>query len=172
MSKILRIGHVALRCKDLETTVSFYRDVLGCPVKFRLTFREWLNFRKIQAAEKGETLTEEYVDGLAKRGDETWIAYMDLGGQFIELFDAEGATIEAIPDGRFFNYQHVSLELDDIHDFTEKIREKGAPIDSEPSLGLEHTWQMWSHDPDGNKIEFMQYTDRSYQVVGKEKSEY
>lgn len=29
-----------------------------------------------------------------------------------------------------------------------------------------------SHDPDGNKIEFMQYTDRSYQVVGKPEIEY
>ena len=57
-------------------------------------------------------------------------------------------------------------------DFTEKIRATGAPIDSEPAMGMEHTWQMWSHDPDGNKIEFMQYTDKSYQVVGKPKIEY
>ncbi len=25
---------------------------------------------------------------------------------------------------------------------------------------------MWVHDPDGNKFEIMQYTDKSFQVVG------
>ena len=32
---------------------------------------------------------------------------------------------------------------------------------------MDNTWQMWSHDPDGNKIEFMQYTEKSFQLVGR-----
>ena len=28
-------------------------------------------------------------------------------------------------------------------------------IDREPKLGLDHNWQAWISDPDGNKIELM-----------------
>lgn len=32
--------------------------------------------------------------------------------------------------------------------------------------GQSETWQMWIHDPDGNKFEIMQYTDKSLQHHG------
>ena len=169
--KIKSIGHAAYKCENLEKTVAFYRDVLGCPVKFELTYREWLNYNLQKAEKEGKTMDPEWVGHMKALGDQVWITYIDINGEFIELFYPEGVTEHQLP-GRTLNYQHLSLEVDDIHAFTEKIRALGAPIDSEPSLGLEHTWQMWSHDPDGNAIEFMQYTDRSYQLVGKEKSEY
>ena len=42
----------------------------------------------------------------------------------------------------------------------------GINIDIEPKIGNSHTWQMWIHDPDGNRIEMMQYTDESFQITG------
>ena len=44
--------------------------------------------------------------------------------------------------------------------------EAGIEIDIEPNKGQSETWQMWIHDPDGNKCEIMQYTDLSLQHQG------
>lgn len=163
------IAHAAFKCKNVEETVNFYTKCLGCTVKFTLTYKEWLAHLNKQEAETGVPTDPGYkksVEALAA-ADQTWITYIDLGNdQFIELFHPEGTTEHGLTDGRL-NFQHLAIEVDDIHAFTEKIRANGAPIDIEPSFGLEHTWQMWSHDPDGNKIEFMQYSERSFQLVGK-----
>lgn len=35
------------------------------------------------------------------------------------------------------------------------------------SLGIDNTWVMWMKDPDGNPFEIMEYTDKSYQVIGR-----
>ena len=85
----------------------------------------------------------------------------------MELFDRGSATIPCEPTGEHLNYSHVALLVEDIHAAHAELVEKGVPIDTPPKLGLEGTWQMWSHDPDGNKIEFMQYTETSWQLTGK-----
>lgn len=137
-----------------------------------MLYSEFYAFKKEKAQVDGKKLDPVFWDAFGKYGDKAWIKYIKLGSVFVELFDAGSVTEHLIPDDKFLNYQHLSLLVDDIHKFTEKIRKAGVPIDDEPAVGMEHTWQMWSHDPDGNKIEFMQYTDKSYQVVGKPVSEY
>lgn len=170
--KVLGMSHVAYKCADLEKTVHYYRDILGGEPAFTLLYSEFYIFQKQKAEAEGHELDPSFYENFGKYGDRVWISYVKFGGVFVELFDAGAATESMMPDDTTFNYQHLSLEVDDMQAFTEKIRKAGAPIDSEPAMGMEHTWQMWSHDPDGNKIEFMQYTDRSYQVVGKPEIEY
>lgn len=172
MSKVLGMSHVAFKCADLNKTVEYYRDVLGGEEAFELLYSEFYIFKKQEAEAAGVEFDPSFEKNFGVYGDKVWIRYVKFGPVFVELFDAGAADKYFEYDDSHFNYQHLSLEVDDIHEFTEMIRSKGAPIDSEPALGLEHTWQMWSHDPDGNKIEFMQYTDRSYQVVGKPEIEY
>lgn len=172
MSKVLGMSHVAYKCANLDETVKYYRDVLGGEEAFELLYSEFYVFQKQKAAKEGHPLDSSFEKNFGVFGDKTWIRYVKFGSVFVELFDAGLADQYLSYDDYHFNYQHLSLEVDDIHDFTEKIRAAGAPIDSEPAMGMEHTWQMWSHDPDGNKIEFMQYTDKSYQVVGKPAIEY
>jgi expansin (peptidoglycan-binding protein) len=46
---------------------------------------------------------------------------------------------------------HVCLLMDDVH----------APIDAEPTIGLDGNWQVWTHGPDGNRIELMQISEGS-----------
>ena len=48
----------------------------------------------------------------------------------------------------------------------EELVKAGIEIDIEPNKGQSETWQMWIHDPDGNKFEIMQYTDKSLQHHG------
>lgn len=172
MSQIIGMSHVAFKCKNLEETYRFYTEVLGGVPAFELLYSEFYIFQKQKAEQEGHPLDPSFDENFGKYGDRVWIRYVKFGSVFVELFDAGPATENMFPDDFHFNYQHLSLEVDDMAGFTEKIRQAGAPIDSEPAMGMEHTWQMWSHDPDGNRIEFMQYTDRSYQVVGKKEIEY
>lgn len=172
VGKILGMSHVAYKCKDVNASVEFYRDVLGGEEAFELLYSEFYIYQKQLASQAGKPLDPSFDENFGKYGDKVWIRYVKFGPVFVELFDTGAATDYLFPDDYHWGYQHLSLEVDDIHAFTEKIRNAGAPIDSEPAMGMEHTWQMWSHDPDGNKIEFMQYTDKSYQLVGKPEIEY
>lgn len=163
---ILGIGHPAYNCKDVAVSTAFYTDVLGFKVKFRLYYRDWIDHLKKNAAAEGKEMDPEFLAKYENILDTAWITYIEVAeGQFLELFDAAGAEIRTVPDG--FTYNHLAIVTDDIHELHKYLVEKGAPIDTPPSFGLENTWQMWSHDPDGNKIEFMQYTPESWQLVGR-----
>jgi lactoylglutathione lyase len=86
------------------------------------------------------------------------LVYLHVSGdRFIEVFPGGPA-----PD-REQSYRHICLLTDDISAAVERLRENGAPIDSEPLLGLDGNLQAWSHDPDGNQIELMQLSERSPQ---------
>lgn len=146
--RIQQFGHLAFTCRDLDVSLRFYKEVLGLKEKFCLNYED----------------TNRQVDG-----DQRWIVYMEVGdGSFIELFNGRDASSPAVPTGEDYNYQHMALIVPDIHAAYNELVEKGAPVDAAPGLGCDGTWQMWSHDPDGNRIEFMQYTDRSYQLYGRE----
>lgn len=147
--KIKELGHIAFKCRDLKASEHFYSDILGFKRAFSLTY-------------------QDQSPNTSFPHDKEWIVYLKITDTlFLELFDREHAEKSGVPDWNTFNYQHMALIVDDIHDLRNYLSDKGVPIDDEPKLGVDNTWQMWSHDPDGNKIEFMQYTDKSYQVVGK-----
>jgi len=160
---VKEIGHLAFTCADLEASIEFYRDKLGFKNKFCISYADFLEHQKKQPDADPAHLA--YLESVK---DKIWIAYFEMGGgQFVELFDRGNADIPCVPTGKHLNYSHVALLVDDIHAAHAELIEKGVPIDTPPKLGLEGTWQMWSHDPDGNKIEFMQYTAASWQLTGK-----
>lgn len=89
---------------------------------------------------------------------EPWIEYIKVGsGQFIELFYSEGLPAKGC------SYAHLCLEVDDIQEIAGRLTAMGAPLDSPPKQGRDTNWQCWSHDPDGNRIEFMCLSDTSPQ---------
>ena len=166
--KISQFGHVAFRCSDLDASLAFYRDQLGFPEKFRLTYADYIEAVRRSAETAGQPVNQAFVDKLAAKKDGIWIIYLELGnGSFIELFDKEDATVPNPPGNEKFNYLHLALEVGDIHALKEELIAKGVEIDRGPTLGVEGTWQMWTHDPDGNQIEWMQYTEKSMQLIGR-----
>lgn len=87
-----------------------------------------------------------------------WIQYLKVAdGMFIELFYG---SPQPAPQG---SYSHLCLEVDDIQAMVQRLRDQGLPLDAGPSLGKDGNWQCWSHDPDGNRIEFMQISPDSLQ---------
>lgn len=61
------------------------------------------------------------------------------------------------------------MEVENLRDFRQAIIDRGGAeyIDGEITLGVDKAWQMWMHDPEGNKFELMEYTEDSYQIKGR-----
>lgn len=91
---------------------------------------------------------------------EPWIVYLKVSrGQFIELFYGGKERTESSA-----GYSHLCLEVDDIHEIADRIKSRGAALDSGPSQGMDTNWQCWVKDPDGNRIEMMQLNPLSPQM--------
>ncbi len=93
-----------------------------------------------------------------ERGERTGV-YLRVGGRsFIELFtgQAQSAAAQA-------SYRHFCLEVDDIEQAVAGLRQRGIDC-TDVKMGLDHSWQAWLSDPDGNRIELHQYTDASWQA--------
>ncbi len=88
------------------------------------------------------------------------LIYLHIAGdRFIEVFPGGPA-----PDPqRKGSFMHLCLVVDDVKAMAEALREAGIAIDRGPSLGLDHNWQAWVRDPDGNAIEMMQLVEHSPQ---------
>ena len=129
---IRRLGHLALRVADMEKALDFYCAKLGLKRAFDLN----------------------------RPSGEAWIVYLKVAeGQFIELFYGGKDPVVTTPASIGFN--HLCLEVDDIQETAERMRQLDVPLDVQPKLGMDHNWQCWVRDPDGNRIEFMQLMPNS-----------
>jgi lactoylglutathione lyase len=91
------------------------------------------------------------------------LVYLHVAGdRFIEVFPG-GPSPEERPEKQSF--MHICLSVDDLNATVESLREQGVAIDTEPTMGLDFNMQAWIADPDGNKIELMQYSPESPQVA-------
>ena len=167
--RIKTISHIGFNCKDLETSIRFYCDILGCTHKFTLTYGDLADGIAEEAKQAGKK-PPFYVKIMKKRMCNTkWCVYLELTeGNFIELFNLTSAKRPRIPTQKDLNYTHYALEVEDLKTVREQIIASGGSqyIDTEPKRSVDNTWQMWMHDPDGNKFELMEYTPESLQVVG------
>lgn len=91
------------------------------------------------------------------------LIYLHIAGdRFIEVFPNGPSAAERAGKQSFM---HICLAVDDIETFVEEIRAAGITIDVEPKMGLDFNVQAWITDPDGNKIELMQYSPESPQIA-------
>lgn len=88
------------------------------------------------------------------------LVYLHVAGdRFIEIFPGGPA-----PDAnRVGSFMHLCLLTDDLHGMVDHLREAGIAIEQAPKEGLDHNWQAWIRDPDGNPIELMQLVPHSPQ---------
>lgn len=166
------ISHLGFNCKDIEKSIAFYRDIMGCKEKFVLTYGDVAADIRKKCDAEGKKYPL-YLHGMKRMEKIKWSVYLTwTENTFIELFYVPSAKRKHVPDsGKDLNYTHFSLEVSDLHVFRQQILARGgAPyIDSEIERGIENTYNMWMHDPDGNRFEVMEYTPESFQVVGRTK---
>ncbi len=169
-SQIRTISHLGFNCRDIEKSIAFYRNVMGCTEKFTLTYGDVADDIRKQCNRDGKKYPL-YLLGMKRMKNTKWSVYMQWADRsFIELFYIPNARRRHIPDsGKDLNYTHYALEVSDIYAFRDQVLAKGgAPyVDTEIATGIENTLQFWMHDPDGNRFEIMEYTPSSYQVTGR-----
>ena len=127
---IAGIGHVALRCRDIEETAAFY-DRLGIPIAYRMA----------------------RADGGA--GEPVFLKVAP--GAFLELFSGgTGAPDEPERARTRPGLVHVCLHVEDIHAFHDGIAERGVTSNGEPKLGRGGNWSFTLTDPNGIGVEVIQ----------------
>ncbi len=100
----------------------------------------------------------EKVFDFEKEG--SWFGfYLRTGNNsFIEVF--EGKT------GQPGSIIHLCLEVDDIDATIGEIRGRGIEV-GDKKLGADNNYQAWLEDPNGVKIELMQYLPDNCQQTGR-----
>ena len=123
--------HAGFVVRDRAAIDKFYRDILG----FRL-----------------------YWSGGMEEGHTDWVAMqMPEGRQWIEYMMTEK---DAQPSAQLLGVlNHVSLGVSDIKATTKALRERGwnPKEEGEPQMGKDGKWQLNVYDPDGTRIEFMEF---------------
>lgn len=130
---IKSIGHAAFDCYEFEKTLDFYTRVLGFEPMFNLHHEN----------------------------DELWITYLRVSDEtFIELFPKSGER-----PAQSGTYSHLCLEVDDIEITAKTVTERGAVLSGDGTIktGKDGNLQVWTSDPEGNRIEFMQMMPDSLQ---------
>ena len=124
----MRLLHTMIRVGNLDKSLAFYTDVLGMKL-----------LRK-----------KDYPDGkftlaFVGYGDETEQACIEL----THNWDTDHYTLGS-------GYGHIALEVDDVYQACDRIREKGGVITREPGP-MKHgsTILAFVEDPDGYKIELL-----------------
>ena len=93
------------------------------------------------------------------RNDAPFGFYLHLGhNTFIEVFRGEGQTKEGV-------IRHLCLEVQDIESVRRRLLDAGYEA-TEKKLGADQSWQFWSTDPGGVRLEFHEYTPQSSQNTG------
>jgi lactoylglutathione lyase len=129
------LGHIAIRARDIEASAKFYTDVVGFKEAFRMNNLE---------------------------GGKLGMIYLYIApSQFIEIFPNGGGELT---DNNTIGLKHICIEVDNAAQFQEELRARGAPIDTELKTGHSKCIQFWTHDPDGNRIEFMELPPESLQA--------
>ena len=120
--------HAGFVVKNMAAENHFYRDLLG----FRLY---WYGGFKDQDTDWYEI---QVPDG------SNWIEYM--------------LNIPANADKRELGVQnHFSLAVKDIHATADLLRENGLEKFDGPEIGRDGKWSLDAYDPDGTRIEFMEF---------------
>lgn len=128
------IAHLAFQVSNMDRSIQFYESGLGFKKKFVL-----------------------YDDA-----NNPWIVYLQVSkDQFIELFYAHEPLISTANSR---SYQHLCIEVTDIQTVARDLKDSGIPLDQPIVMGLDHNYQCWIHDPDGNPIELMEYGEGSLQL--------
>jgi catechol 2,3-dioxygenase-like lactoylglutathione lyase family enzyme len=138
---IRKLAHLNFLTNDLDKIADFYVNKLGMKIAFTLDNKEGKPFGYYFAC--GDTTFLEFFD--QAMAAEVW-----------------GGTVEELRSGT--RYKHFCLEVTGLKEFCKSLQGKGVPV-SDIKMEMDHSFQAWIADPDGNAIELMEYTPASLQLT-------
>ena len=123
--EVKELGHIVLYVRDLNRSVSFYRDVLG-----------W------------HQVTDD-VPGMRAVAFSSGRTHHEL------LLIEVGPTAQPLPTGAHVGLYHFGLKVgdsdDELREALARIKDAGVPIAGASDHTVTHS--LYIHDPDGNEIE-------------------
>ncbi len=129
-----RIDHVEIVTDKPEETEAFYTQVLGFRVKAR--------------------------DRIERPGSALGLVYLDLGGTVVELISYEGVyegvAVDPAPQTEHLGYRMIALEVDDMQQTADYLKEKGVDIVWGPVVRPTYA-RAEICDPNGYRIELRQW---------------
>ena len=125
-----RIDHVEIVTDKPEATEAFYTEVLGFRVKAR--------------------------DRIERPGSALDLVYLDLGGTVVELISYEGVVVDPAPEKEHLGYRMIALEVDDMQQTADYLKEKGVDIVWGPVVRPTYA-RAEICDPNGYRIELRQW---------------
>lgn len=139
---IRQLAHLNFVTDDLAKVIDFYVNKLGLQVRFTLNNKQDQPFGYYFGC--GNTTFLEFFD--QKMASEVW------GGNVMELTSGS-------------RYRHFCLEVTGLDEFCSSLRSRGVAV-TDISMGMDNSRQAWVTDPDGNRIELMEYGPLSSQLTG------
>jgi len=138
---IRKLAHLCLVTDRLQPMVEFYTQKLGFKIQF--IFRNNDN---------------DIFGYYLHTGDSTFIEIFDRLGKHKQWGKGDP---EPLKGGNQMN--HLCFEVTGLKEFRTELISRGVKI-GDISSGMDHSLQAWTGDPDGNAIEFMEYTHASWQL--------
>ncbi|MFW2504167.1 VOC family protein [Clostridium diolis] len=153
---------VALQIHDEINMKNFYCRGLGLKKAYTMTYGDLAKWMENTGA-----ADEQNLSLLRMMAAMPYIDYIEIAPhQYIEFFYCTGQKKKEERDlSKFYGYQHICLEVSDIHKAWDAVVNNGIKPDTEIALGVEGAYQFWLTDPDGNKIELMEYTSAAKHLL-------
>lgn len=124
----MRLGHVAIRVKDIERMLDFYCRGLGLSEAFRINNE----------------------DGSLR------IIYIHVSeGQYLELC-LGGEERPKFDDQKSLGVRHVSFTVADLAKYKKEVEDRGVVFDSEILKLRDNNLTVFLFDPEGNKLEIVE----------------
>lgn len=164
--KVKTISHLALQVKDMEAMLHFYRDALGFRLICDTTYDYVLDSLRayIPFAREAELENLKAVEkSFAPKAGKPWFVYLRMTeNQLLELFYAD-ENYDPVCN-QHCSYRHLSLEVENIEEAKRDLLRAGIQLKTDIYMGPDKTKTLWITDPEGNEIEFMEYTSDSLQL--------
>ena len=141
---ISSIRHVGIVVSNLETSLRFYRDLLGLPV-----YKRCLEESTFIAELTG-------IPGVRLE----WVKLMIPKGGLIELLQYHSHPDSAQPENRPSNRlgcSHIAVTVGDLARLYDNLLDAGYPCKSAPLLSPDGKVRIvYAHDPDGTILELIE----------------
>jgi glyoxylase I family protein len=147
------LHHVAVATNDLERTLAFYRDLLGCEV---VTDWSW---------PKG-TAEADAVTGLHDCSARS--VMLRIGNAYVELFQyfsPETAEGDPAPRACDPGITHLCLDVVDLDAEYTRLTAAGMRFHCKPQEVSPGVWTTYGRDPDGNIVELQQVDNDRHRIA-------
>ncbi|MCC8103711.1 MAG: Gfo/Idh/MocA family oxidoreductase [Clostridiales bacterium] len=160
-SQVSYTTQVAYQVKDGLNMERFYCMGLGLRKVDTLTYGDLAD-----AMSQTPEMDQQVLMGMRMMKDRPWIDFIEVAPhQYIELFHTEGGRLKEEKNlSGSYGYQHICLEVKDIQAAYAAVIANGITPDTPISLGADGSYQFWLVDPDGNRLELMEYAPGALQL--------